>query len=96
MGFPQFRRAFELGTAKQNASPSLGDRRVGAMATFPPRREGLKAILPHILSQLDELVLYLNEYNDVPDFLDDHRIRVVLGKDFQGESARQRKVLRSS
>ncbi|EYD77946.1 hypothetical protein Rumeso_00407 [Rubellimicrobium mesophilum DSM 19309] len=77
--FPQVDRPFLLGGPGQNASPSLGQKRVGTMTSFPARRESLKATLVTILPQLDELMLYLNGYDEVPDFAEDPKIRVTLG-----------------
>lgn len=39
---------------------------VVAMATFPPRREGLLKVVNQILPQCDRLCLYLNGYTEVP------------------------------
>jgi len=87
--FPLFDRAFKLGADTQNASPSLGQRRIGTMATFPARRESLQVVLTHILPQLDELRLYLNDYDEVPDFLLNpevqSKVRVVLAKNAKGD-----------
>jgi len=83
--FPQFSRPFKLGSPEQNASPTLGQKRVGAMATFPPRQEALKASVTSILPQLDELIIYLNNYKEVPDFLKNPKIRAVLGAKAEGD-----------
>lgn len=81
----QFTRPFAMGAPGQNASPTLGQRRMGAMASFPPRREALKASLESILTQIDEMVLYLNEYEDVPDFTRHPKIRVVRSQEAKGD-----------
>ena len=87
--FPLLDRGFALGTQAQNASPSLGQRRIGAMASFPARLESLKVVLARVLPQLDELRLYLNDYDAVPDFLQapqmQAKVKVVLGKDAKGD-----------
>ncbi|RYC13956.1 FkbM family methyltransferase [Ciceribacter ferrooxidans] len=83
--FPQFSRPFALGSGVQNASPSLGQRRIGAMASFPPRRESLKATIESILPQLDELILYLNDYDDIPEFAIDPKIRAVRSHEARGD-----------
>lgn len=83
--FPLLSRPFELGGPNQNASPSLGQRRVGAVASFPPRRESLKATIESVLPQLDELLIYLNNYDDVPKFLAHPKIRVVRSQDAMGD-----------
>ena len=83
--FPLLERPFPLGEVQQNASPSLGQRIVGAMASFPPRREVLKTSIASILPQLDELILYLNDYDDVPAFARHPKIRVVRSQDAAGD-----------
>lgn len=83
--FPQLARSFELGSHAQSASPSIGQRRVGAMASFPLRRVSLEATLQSILPQLDILILYLNDYDDVPDFARHPKIRAILSKDALGD-----------
>lgn len=85
ISFPQFSRSFDLGAEDQNASPSLGQRRIGAMASFPARRNSLKAVLERIVPQLDELRLYLNDYEEVPEFVHDPKIRVTLGRTADGD-----------
>lgn len=83
--FPQLSRPFDLGSPEQNASPSLDQKRVGAMASFPPRRESLEHCLETILPQLDELILYLNNYDSVPNFALHPKIRAVLSRDRKGD-----------
>jgi glycosyltransferase involved in cell wall biosynthesis len=82
--FPQTTRPFSLGSPSQNASPSLGHRRVGSMASYPPRRESLQVALSSILPQLDTLILYLNDYHDVPDFAVHPKIRIVRSQEAKG------------
>lgn len=83
--FPLRVRPFALGADSQNAAPSLGQRCVGAMASYPPRREGLHAAINSILPQLDELILYLNDYSDVPEFVQHTKIRLVRSQDAKGD-----------
>lgn len=83
--FPQLKRPFELGSPEQNGSPSLGQRCVGAMASFPKRRDSLRLTLLTVLPQLDELILYLNDYEEIPDFCVHPKLRVILGKDTLGD-----------
>jgi hypothetical protein len=40
--------------------------RIGGMATMPSRVESLRIALPHIVSQVDTLYLYLDKYEEVP------------------------------
>lgn len=83
--FPQMTRPFELGSLSQNASPSLGHRRVGAMASFPMRIDSLEASIASILPQLDLLILYLNNYDKIPDFARHPKIRVICSQDAAGD-----------
>ena len=83
--FPLMKRPFALGAQHQNAAPCLGQRRIGTMASFPMRRANLRVTLDRILPQLDELRLYLNGYDAVPDFCRHEKIRVTLGANAQGD-----------
>lgn len=75
-------RIFDRGSA--GASPE-NQRRVGALASFPPRRESLRAAVESILPQLDELNIYLNNYDDVPAFLLHPKIRVARSHQAAGD-----------
>lgn len=83
--FPLKSRPFALGSPRQNASPSLGQRCVGAMASFPARRDSLAATVESILPQLDELILYLNNYDEIPPFARHPKIRATLGVATHGD-----------
>jgi len=83
--FPLSSRPFALGADGQNASPSLGQRRIGTMASFLARNQSLREVLDLVLPQLDELLLYLNDYDQIPDFARNPKIRAVLGKDANGD-----------
>lgn len=77
--FPLFSRPFQLGSADQNASPTLDNLRIGCMASFPPRIDSLRVVVEKLLPQLDELRIYLNGYKDVPTFLVNRKIKTYLG-----------------
>jgi hypothetical protein len=55
------------------------------MATMPSRVSSLKLAVESILSQCDELHIYLNDFDDVPEFLTDPKIKAYLGKYFLGD-----------
>jgi glycosyltransferase involved in cell wall biosynthesis len=76
--FPLLKRPFELGDVRQNASPSLGQRCIGAMASSPERIASLRTALPSILNQFDLIYLYLNKYESIPDFCIHPKIAVTL------------------
>jgi len=46
-----------------------------AMATYPARRGIVPAVLDTLLPQVDRLFLYLNNYDEVPDFIRQHPLR---------------------
>ncbi|WP_298680102.1 glycosyltransferase family 2 protein, partial [uncultured Lentibacter sp.] len=64
---------------------SLNQKRIGSMASFPPRLPNLKQAVESLLPQLDELHIYLNGYAEVPEFLNDQKITTYLGKDCAGD-----------
>ncbi|RYH05959.1 FkbM family methyltransferase [Tropicimonas sp. IMCC6043] len=83
--FPQRSRSFALGEGRQNASPMLGEAVTGRMASYPAREHILRNTIGTVISQVDRLELYLNQYEEVPDFLRHDRIDVTLGKDAAGD-----------
>ena len=85
MAWPQFERPFALYTDEQIASPSLQQKKIGMMASFPPRKDVLEKTLSTILPQLDILILYLNNYDKIPSFAINPQIKVILGKDAVGD-----------
>jgi len=48
------------------------------IATYPPRMEQLKKMLPTIIEQFDEVRICLNQYNAAPTFLQHPKIKVVI------------------
>lgn len=85
IGFPLFERPFKIGSDDQSASPYIHQRIVGCMASFPPRREALEKTVKSIIAQVDELRIYLNNYDEIPDFLKIQKVKVTLGKDALGD-----------
>lgn len=83
--WPLFKRPFDLYKNDQNASPALMQRKIGTMASFPPRKEVLQKTLATIVPQLDQLILYLNNYDNVPEFAIHPKIKVILGNDANGD-----------
>lgn len=50
-----------------------------SMASFPPRAKGLERVVKDLLPQCDGLRVYLNGYDEIPDFLpDDQKLSIVL------------------
>ncbi len=51
----------------------MGDTSItAAMATYPGRRHIVPAVIDTLLPQVDRLFVYLNNYDDVPDFIRQH------------------------
>jgi|GEM_PF-1890598 len=55
------------------------------MATFPGRAFALQEVVASLLPQCDELHIYLNHYETVPDFLNHKKITTYLSKDHYGD-----------
>ncbi len=51
------------------------------MATIPSRAESVQAAVESLINQVDELIVYLNNWRDVPDFLTHKKIRILNGDD---------------
>lgn len=63
---------------------------VAAVASIPSRVSALKDCVESIYSQVDRLFVYLNGYNEIPTFLRDKKIEVVL--DLEGRNAAAAKL----
>jgi len=57
---------------------------IANLATYPARESALKIVVKSIIDQVDVLNIYLNEYNEIPDFLKHPKINCILGKDAKG------------
>jgi len=55
------------------------------LASFPPREKKLKQVINSLLSQVDQIYVYLNDYDRVPEFLKHPKISVQLGRDAYGD-----------
>lgn len=55
------------------------DKKIFNMATFPAREKALKDCIDSIINQADEIHVYLNEYDHVPDFLNHEKITAYMG-----------------
>ncbi|WP_428415521.1 FkbM family methyltransferase [Methylibium sp.] len=80
MPFPVVRRPFPV-FGKLVVAPGRYDHNAisACIASYPPRREKLREVVARLLPQVDQLHVYLNEYDEVPDFLRHSRITVELG-----------------
>lgn len=76
--FPQRFRSFELGSPSQEASPFIGEKVIGSMASFPSREYQLEKAVASIYPQVDFLYVYLNGYTKAPAFLRKKNVSVLL------------------
>lgn len=60
------------------------NRIIATMATFKLRIDSLQDSINSIINQVDELRIYLNDYDDIPSFLIKNKIKVFLGKECDG------------
>jgi FkbM family methyltransferase len=81
MAFPLRRRPFDA--PKQLVRDCLwGDELITvSLASIPSRRAGLMRVVESLLGQVDQLNVYLNNYESVPAFLNHPRIRVARSQD---------------
>lgn len=78
--FPVARRPFPVHERLQVAPGRFTDDLVSVcIASFPPRRKQLKQVVRSLIDQVDLVFVYLNQYDEVPDFLKHPRIIVELG-----------------
>lgn len=49
------------------------------MATYPPRKKCLKEVIDTILPQCTKLYIFLNQYKEIPTFLNRKKVRPILG-----------------
>jgi hypothetical protein len=63
----------------------ISGKTVALMATFPPRLKSLKRAVASLVAQVDFMIVYLNEYESVPQFLTTNpKIIPVLGTEAMG------------
>jgi hypothetical protein len=71
-----------------NATPTYyfkKDKITASVASMPGRIKSLKDTVKSILPQVDQLQVYLNNYDSVPDYLLHEKIKVFLSKDYSGD-----------
>ncbi|MDX9856115.1 MAG: glycosyltransferase [Candidatus Moranbacteria bacterium] len=85
MPFPLLKRKFDASKKMLRNLEHKGESVVASMASFPARKEYLKKVVEKILPQVDQLNIYLNEYDDAPDFLNNKKINISLGKKELGD-----------
>jgi glycosyltransferase involved in cell wall biosynthesis/LmbE family N-acetylglucosaminyl deacetylase len=85
VNFPQVQRPFALGHESQQCPK---EQIIVSMATFPERQESLKSALSSIYPWVDRINICLNEYDSVPDFLQDSKIHVDIGAPDRGDTGK--------
>lgn len=58
---------------------------IANVATFPGRQEIFEYTIKSILDQVDQLNVYLNDFDEIPDFLKRENIKTVLSKNAKGD-----------
>ena len=81
MQFPQRVRPFPAPAALLPTAHEDLDFISASMATFPPRRDLFRTVVRAMLPQVDQLNIYLNDYERVPDFLHHPKIRIARSQD---------------
>jgi len=82
--FPPYpARAFEQYPTDVSAIPSGTPLIIGAVCSIPSRIEAFRAVVQRLLPQLDQLHVYLDKYESVPEFLKSEKIQVYRSQDYQ-------------
>lgn len=81
MPFPLRSRAFAAPAAMQRGCSWGDDSITVSLASIPSRRAGLLRVVQALVDQVDRLNVYLNNYDDVPEFLRHPKIRVARSQD---------------
>ena len=80
MPFPVVRRPFPVHDKLLVAPGHLRSEIVSVcIASFPPRLKQLKLAFGSLIDQVDLVFVYLNQYDEVPDFLNHPRVVVKIG-----------------
>ncbi len=86
MPFPVVNRPFPVyGKLLVKGNRYDGNAISACLASFPPRKEQLKKTVQSIIDRVDSIYIYLNEYLEVPDFLNHPRVHVTLGVNSKGD-----------
>jgi FkbM family methyltransferase len=79
--FPLRRRPFEAPPSLLRGCDWGEDRITASLASIPSRRDSLMRVVRSIVEQVDKLNVYLNNYDETPDFLRHPRIHVARSQD---------------
>jgi hypothetical protein len=81
MPFPQRQRPFPAPGDFVPRARGEEDFVTASLASIPRRVRGLSAVVRSLLPQVDRLCVYLNNYEDVPAFLNNPKIQVARSQD---------------
>jgi hypothetical protein len=82
MPFPQLRRRFPVPARLLPEGRHEECYTTASMASFPPRRASLELSVASILPQVDFLNVYLNGYDETPEFLEGPKIQVIHSREY--------------
>ena len=82
LNFPQLKRSFPVGNVNQEVPAETF---TVSMATFPERQESLKKVLESIYPWIDKINIFLNEYTEIPAFLEDSKITIHRSREDLGD-----------
>ena len=86
MPFPVVNRPFPAyGRLRVKENRYDGNAISVCLASFPLRKEQLKKTVLSIIDRVDAIYVYLNEYPEVPDFLDHPHVHAMLGVNSKGD-----------
>jgi|CXWL01.1.fsa_nt_gi glycosyltransferase involved in cell wall biosynthesis len=86
MPFPVVNRPFPVyGRLQVKENRYDGNAISVCLASFPSRKEQLRKTVLSILDRVDAIYVYLNEYLEVPDFLDHPHVHAMLGVNSKGD-----------
>ncbi len=83
--FPQVQRSFSIGHPDQSCPKETI---TVSIATFPERMASLKKALDSIYPWVDRINIFLNDYETVPEFLQDSKIHTQLSEVDQGDNGK--------
>jgi hypothetical protein len=80
--FPPRYRSFPKPLAIRSSELGIGNLVIGSIATYPKRAKSFQRVVSQILGQVDLLRVHLNNYDEIPSFLQHDKIRVTTSKDY--------------
>lgn len=82
MPFPLLKRKFSVPSQLLCDKLSKDEFVTASLASIPSRGKALEQVVERILPQVDHLNVFLNNYEDVPIFLNDKKIKIARSQDY--------------